>query len=156
MASYYGHAQLAEDRYRLTVTINDTKLSELNVTGATAGQAIAVPLKALKVGGTNRVRFEMEGRGRFGYAVTLQGFTRDFSGRAETGQSRRAACRGECTTRLRRSSMARCCRSASASPSILRRSRTSPARSRWAARPTSCSRRTAISPRALRSGSATS
>ena len=79
LASYYGHAQLAEDRYRLTVTINDTKLSELNITGATAGQAIPVPLKALKVGGGNRVRFEMEGRGRFGFAVTLQGFTRDFA-----------------------------------------------------------------------------
>jgi tetratricopeptide (TPR) repeat protein len=78
LASYYAHAQLAEDRYKLTVTVNDTKLAELNVAGATPGQAIPVPLKAVKVGGSNRIRFDMEGRGRFGYAVTLQGFTRDF------------------------------------------------------------------------------
>ena len=78
LASYYAHAQLAEDRYKLTVTVNDTKLAELNVAGATPGQAIPVPLKAVKVGGANRIRFDMEGRGRFGYAVTLQGFTRDF------------------------------------------------------------------------------
>ncbi len=89
LASYYGHAQRAEDRYRLTVTVNDTQVAELNVTGATAGQAIAVPLKALKVGQPNRVRFEMEGRGRFGYAVTLPGFTRDFTARPEARQPRR-------------------------------------------------------------------
>src|SRR5262249_28224334 len=68
-----------EDRYRLTVTLNDTKLSVLNITGATAGQAIPVPLKALKAAQPNRVRFDMEGRGRFGYSVTLQGFARDFT-----------------------------------------------------------------------------
>ncbi len=79
LASYFGTAQAAEDRYRLIVTLNDTKLAELNVTGATAGQAIPVPLKALKVGQANRIRFDMEGRGRFGYSVTLQGFTRDFA-----------------------------------------------------------------------------
>ena len=79
LAAYYGHAQLAEDRYKLTVTVNDTKLAELNVTGATAGEAIAVPLKSVKVGQPNRIRFDMEGRGRFGYAATLQGFTRDFA-----------------------------------------------------------------------------
>ena len=74
----YGRAQRAEDRYRLTVTVNDTQVAELNVAGTTEGQAIAVPRKAIKVGQPNRVRFEMEGRGRFGYAVTLAGFTRDF------------------------------------------------------------------------------
>ena len=78
LAAYYAHAQLAEDRYKLTVTVNDTKLAELNIVGATPGQAIPVPLKVVKVGQPNRVRFDMEGRGRYGYAVTMQGFTRDF------------------------------------------------------------------------------
>src|SRR5262249_11130362 len=41
-------------------------------------RAIAVPRKALKVGQPNRIRFDMEGRGRFGYAVALTGFTREF------------------------------------------------------------------------------
>ncbi len=79
LAAYYGLAQRAEDRYKLTVTVNDTKLVEMNVTGATAGAAIPVPLKSVKVGQANRIRFDMEGRGRFGYAATLQGFTRDFA-----------------------------------------------------------------------------
>ena len=62
------------------MTVNDAKLSEPQYHhGATAGAAIPVPLKSLKIGGANRIRFEMEGRGRFGYAVTLQGFTRDFT-----------------------------------------------------------------------------
>jgi alpha-2-macroglobulin len=78
LAAYFGRAQAADDRYRLTVIVNDTKLDELTVTGATEGRAISVPRKVLKVGERNRVRFDMDGRGRFGYAVTLAGFTRDF------------------------------------------------------------------------------
>ncbi len=61
------------------MTVNETKVSELNVAGLTEGQAIAVPAKALKIGAPNRIRFDMEGRGRFGYAVSLGGFTRDFA-----------------------------------------------------------------------------
>ena len=37
LASYYGRAQGAEDRYRLTVTVNQTQVAELNVTGSAAG-----------------------------------------------------------------------------------------------------------------------
>jgi alpha-2-macroglobulin len=77
LATYYGRAQGAEDRYRLTVTVNETQVAQLNVAGTADGQVIAVPTKALKVGQPNRVRFAMEGRGRFGYAVTMAGFTRD-------------------------------------------------------------------------------
>ncbi len=89
LASYYGRAQGAEDRYRLTVTVNETQVAELNVTGSTEGQAIAVPRKALKIGQPNRVRFDMEGRGRFGYAVTLAGFTREFKPDQDRTQPRR-------------------------------------------------------------------
>jgi tetratricopeptide (TPR) repeat protein len=78
LSAYYGRARGAEDRYHLTVTVNDTQVADLNVTGTAEGQAIRVPVRAVKVGQPNRVRFEMEGRGRFGYAVTLAGFTRDF------------------------------------------------------------------------------
>ena len=46
--------------------------------GTAESQAIAVPVKALKAGDSNRVGFAMEGRGTFGYAVTLTGFTREF------------------------------------------------------------------------------
>jgi tetratricopeptide (TPR) repeat protein len=79
LSAYYGRAQGAEDRYRLTVRVNDTQVALLNVTGSAQGQAITVPRKAIKIGQPNRIRFDMEGRGRFGYAVTLTGFTRDFA-----------------------------------------------------------------------------
>jgi uncharacterized protein YfaS (alpha-2-macroglobulin family)/TolA-binding protein len=79
LASYYGRARAADDRYRLTLIVNETKLEELSITGTTEGRAIAVPLKTLKIGQPNRIRFDMEGRGRFGFAVTLTGFTRDFA-----------------------------------------------------------------------------
>jgi tetratricopeptide (TPR) repeat protein len=78
LAAYYGRAQGAEDRYHLIVRVNDTQVADLNVAGSAQGQAIAVPRKAIKIGQPNRVRFDMEGRGRFGYAVLLSGFTREF------------------------------------------------------------------------------
>ena len=74
----YGRAQAAEDRYRLVVTVNDTEVYRAEVVGPAEGKAIRVPRKALKPGDKNRVRFDIEGRGTFGYAVTLTGFTRDF------------------------------------------------------------------------------
>jgi uncharacterized protein YfaS (alpha-2-macroglobulin family)/TolA-binding protein len=78
LASFYGKAQGAEDRYRLVVTVNDTEVYQAEVRGAAEGKAVVVPRKALKAGDRNRVQFHIEGRGTFGYAVTLTGFTRDF------------------------------------------------------------------------------
>jgi alpha-2-macroglobulin len=78
LSSYYGRAQGAEDRYELVVTVNETEVARLNVLGATEGRALLVPRLALKAGDRNRVRFDITGRGTFGYAVTLTGFTRDF------------------------------------------------------------------------------
>ncbi len=78
LALYHGRAKGAEDRYRLTVTVNDTKVAELAVQGSSESRAIAVPVKALKAGDSNRVSLAMEGRGTFSYAVTMTGFTRDF------------------------------------------------------------------------------
>jgi alpha-2-macroglobulin len=78
LSSYYGKAQAAEDRYHLVVTVNDQKVHEADVVGTTAGKAIRVPVRALKAGDKNRVRFDIEGRGTFGYTVTLTGFARDF------------------------------------------------------------------------------
>jgi prepilin-type processing-associated H-X9-DG protein len=78
LSAYYGRAQGAEDRYQLTVRVNDTQVADLAVTGSVDGQAIVVPTKAIKIGQPNRIRFDMVGRGRYGYAITLSGFTRDF------------------------------------------------------------------------------
>ena len=138
LASYYGHAQLAEDRYRLTVTVNDTKLAELNVTGATAGPGDPGSAQG------------PEGRAgqpdslRHGRARTLRlcrhasGLHARLRGRPERGEPRR---RGVAASLLPGCAGAR---RQGAADRIRRcreprdRSRTSPARSRWEARPTSC------------------
>jgi alpha-2-macroglobulin len=78
LSAYYGPARAADDRYRLTVSVNEARVAALDVLGTAEGKAIAVPRKVLKTGQPNRIHFEIEGRGRFGYAVTLTGFTRDF------------------------------------------------------------------------------
>ncbi|MFO0952538.1 MAG: hypothetical protein U0835_15600, partial [Isosphaeraceae bacterium] len=78
LCGYYGRAQAADDRYDLTVMVNDTEVYKTRVIGTNEGKAVLVPRDALKPGDRNRVRFEIEGRGTFGYSVTLTGFTRDF------------------------------------------------------------------------------
>ncbi|HEX8201838.1 MAG TPA: alpha-2-macroglobulin family protein, partial [Isosphaeraceae bacterium] len=78
LAAYFGGARQAEDRYRLVVTVNDAEVGRADVVGTAQGQAIRVPRRVLKDGAPNRVHFDIEGRGTFGYAVTLAGFTRDF------------------------------------------------------------------------------
>ncbi len=77
LAKFYGQAQSAEDRYRLVVTVNDTEVFASDITGSGEGRGILVPRKLLKIGDRNRVRFQLEGRATFGYAVTLTGFARD-------------------------------------------------------------------------------
>src|SRR5579864_8124707 len=79
LSTFYGKAQGAEDRYHLVVTVNDTEAYKADIVGASDGKAVLVPRRALKLGDRNRVRFEIDGRGTFGYAVTLTGFTRDFA-----------------------------------------------------------------------------
>jgi uncharacterized protein YfaS (alpha-2-macroglobulin family) len=78
LAVYYAQAQTAEDRYRLIVTVNDEEVYKADIAGSPEGKAISVPRKALKAGDANRVRFDIEGRGHYGYAVTMTGFTREF------------------------------------------------------------------------------
>lgn len=78
LSAFYGHAQALADRYRLTVTVNDQQVQQLDVQGNTEGTAIRVPIEHIKPGAPNRVHFDLEGRGNFGYAVTLTGFARDF------------------------------------------------------------------------------
>ncbi|MBX6312381.1 MAG: hypothetical protein IRY99_05595 [Isosphaeraceae bacterium] len=78
LAAYYGGARADEDHYRLIVSVNDTEVARIEVQGPTEGRVIRVPRRALKTGDNNRVRFDIEGRGTFGYAVTLTGFTREF------------------------------------------------------------------------------
>jgi tetratricopeptide (TPR) repeat protein len=77
-AAHFGQAGAAADAYRLTVTVNDQPAVTLQVDGPTDGQVVRVPREALDPSRPNRVKFDMEGRGSFAYAVTLSGFARDF------------------------------------------------------------------------------
>ena len=78
LGHYFGDAEAADDDYRLVVTVNDTEVARLDVDGRSEGDVVRVPRAALAEGGRNRVRFDIEGRGTYGYAVTLAGFTREF------------------------------------------------------------------------------
>ncbi len=78
LAQYFGKAESADDRYRLVVTVNDAEVYNAEIAGAADGKGVLVPRKALKLGDRNRVRFHVEGRATFGYAVALTGFARDF------------------------------------------------------------------------------
>jgi len=79
LAAHHARGKATEDRFRMVITVNDEKVHEADIAGAADGRAIRVPRRALKPGGKNRVRFDVEGRGTFAYAVTLTGFTRDFA-----------------------------------------------------------------------------
>ena len=78
LAKFHGSARSAEDRYRLIVTVNDHEVYRADVVGSTEGKAIRVPNRFVEAAANNRVKFDIEGRGQFGYAVTLTGFTREF------------------------------------------------------------------------------
>ena len=78
LAKFHGSARSAEDRYRLIVTVNDHEIYRADVVGSTEGKAIRVPNRFVEAAANNRVKFDIEGRGQFGYAVTLTGFTREF------------------------------------------------------------------------------
>lgn len=77
LAAYHGRAGDANERYALSITVNDEKLTEIKVDGAAEGQTLLVPNKLLKEG-ENRVNFAIEGRGTFGYSVSMTGFTGEF------------------------------------------------------------------------------
>ena len=79
LASYYGRAQacrgpLQADGHRQRDPGRRARCARL---GRGPGDRRAAQ-GCSRSGKPNRIRFEMEGRGRFGYAVTLAGFTREF------------------------------------------------------------------------------
>ena len=78
LANYYGKAQGASDRYRLSVRVNGQDVGKIEVDGSAGSRVFTVPRACLKTGARNQVTFDIEGRGTFYYAVTLSGFTRDF------------------------------------------------------------------------------
>ncbi len=73
LCRWYANSQFEGGRYQLTVWVNDHQVEVLDMEGAAASRAIDVPTDLL-VEGQQRVRFEVEGRGRYTYQVVLAGF----------------------------------------------------------------------------------
>ena len=78
LGRYFGEAGAVEDDYRLVVSVNDQEVHRAEISVRSEGEAIRVPRGAIEAAGRNRVRFDIEGRGTFGYSVSLAGFTREF------------------------------------------------------------------------------
>jgi tetratricopeptide (TPR) repeat protein len=79
MSAWYGRAEAVEDRYRMTIRVNDQILEQFSVDG-TSGSPVRlwnIPAGMIRPG-ENRVRFDVEGRARYGYGVELSGFSRDY------------------------------------------------------------------------------
>jgi outer membrane protein assembly factor BamD (BamD/ComL family) len=79
LSAWHGRAQGSDDRYRMTVTVNDKPIETFAVDGA-AGSPVRVwniPPDVVRKG-RNTVRFDVEGRANFGYGVQLSGFSRDY------------------------------------------------------------------------------
>ena len=89
LSLYHGRAESADDRYRLTISVNDFPVTTLDVAGSAEGQVLDVPTRFLKAAASNRVALELQGRGSFGYSVTLTAFTRDFA--PDQSRAQRAA-----------------------------------------------------------------
>ncbi len=78
LAASFGKAKEAGDRYRLVVSVGGAEVGRVEVLGQGESRTILVPRKLFKPGAANPVRFAIEGRGTYGYAVTMTGFARDF------------------------------------------------------------------------------
>ncbi len=75
LADWFGRAQHVEERYELTVFVNDQEVETLTIEPANdASRTITVPSEILVAGQRQRVNFDLEGRGRFSYSVVMTGF----------------------------------------------------------------------------------
>jgi len=81
LGRFYGSARTERDDYGITVTVNDEVVHEASVEASASEAVIPVPRSVIDLDGRNMVRFQIEGRGRFGYTATLRAFTRDFEQR---------------------------------------------------------------------------
>ena len=73
LCRWFADSRFEGERYKLTVWVNDHQAKILDMDGATVTQVIDVPQNLLAEG-KQRVRFDVEGRGRYTYQVVLAGF----------------------------------------------------------------------------------
>jgi len=73
LCRWFADSRFEGERYKLTVWVNDHQAKILDMDGAAATQVIDVSADLLAEG-KQRVRFDVEGRGRYTYQVVLAGF----------------------------------------------------------------------------------
>lgn len=74
VARYFGEARFAQADFDLTIVVNGRELKTIAREAEGATGAVMVPPDVLN-DGENTVQFTMRGRGTFGYAATLYGFS---------------------------------------------------------------------------------
>ncbi len=72
LCRHHAEQRITDDRYEMTLSVNDQPLKTLSLTPAMPTQVIDVPTR-LMVAGKQRIHFEIKGQGRFTYQVTLAG-----------------------------------------------------------------------------------
>ena len=75
LARWFRQVKPSNEKYTLTVYVNDHRLEALTVDPSTdASRRLEVPANMLVQGRPQRINFDMEGRGRFSYSAILSGF----------------------------------------------------------------------------------
>lgn len=74
LATYYQETQYTADDYKLSVFVNGEELETIVVRADSANHVIDVPIAHI-IDGQNSVEMRMDGRGRYTYLVTLNGFS---------------------------------------------------------------------------------
>jgi uncharacterized protein YfaS (alpha-2-macroglobulin family)/outer membrane protein assembly factor BamD (BamD/ComL family) len=75
LAKWYGKTQHTDEKYTLTVFVNDKQVEKITVDPSKDGaRRLAVPKEHLVEGKPQRINFDLEGRGRFSYSAILSGF----------------------------------------------------------------------------------
>jgi alpha-2-macroglobulin len=75
LADWFGRTQFAEEKYTLTIRVNDKEVETFTVEPANVpARTVKVPAKLLAAKGPQRVSIDMVGRGRISYSAVLSGF----------------------------------------------------------------------------------
>ena len=74
LATYYQQTQFTSDDYKLTISANDREIQTVTVRRDAPNYVINAPVESLK-DGQNKVKIEIDGRGRYTYLVKLSGFS---------------------------------------------------------------------------------
>lgn len=83
VSAFYGEAKAANDRYTLAIRVEDREVGRIETDANASTRSIEVPVDVLKLQGDHHITFDIEGRGTYGYAIELSGFSTDFAAAAK-------------------------------------------------------------------------